>query len=104
MGMCFAMSSNACSFPLTTSRAICVSIRPGLIAFTRMPCLMYSRAAVRIRPKNAIVRCDVVADTRIAGQRANRPVVDDRAAALAFHLPQFVLHAAPHATQVNSDH
>jgi hypothetical protein len=32
------------------SRAICVSMRPGFIAFTRMPCLMYSRAAVRVRP------------------------------------------------------
>jgi hypothetical protein len=30
--------------------------------------------------------------------------VDDRAAALTFHLPQFVLHATPHAPQVDSDH
>jgi hypothetical protein len=34
MGTLLAMSVYACSFPLTTSRAICVSMRPGLTAFT----------------------------------------------------------------------
>src|SRR5205814_5796437 len=53
---------------------------------------------------NAVLGRDVGTDTRVAGQCADRCVVDDRAAALAFHLPQFVLHAAPHAAQVDSNH
>src|ERR1700761_2444909 len=44
---------------------------------------------------NAVFGRDVGTDTRVAGQRADRCVIDDRAAALAFHLPQFVLHATP---------
>ena len=52
---------------------------------------------------HAVLRGDVGADAGIAGQRTDRRVVDDRAAALAFHLPQFVLHAAPHAAQVDPD-
>src|SRR6516164_1570723 len=47
---------------------------------------------------------DVGTDTRVAAQRADRCIVDDRAAALALHLPEFVLHTAPHATQVDPDH
>src|SRR5207248_8226465 len=47
---------------------------------------------------------NVGSDTRVAGQRADRCVVDDRAAALAFHLSQFVLHTAPNAAQVDPDH
>src|SRR6266536_6188234 len=47
---------------------------------------------------------DVRSDAGVAGQRADRGVVDDRAAALTFHLPQFVLHATPHAPQVDPDH
>src|SRR3954451_23157216 len=50
MGTLFAISAYACSSPATTSRATGVSIRPGLTAFTRMPCFIYSRAAVRVRP------------------------------------------------------
>src|SRR6266699_3180651 len=50
MGTCFASSAYACSSPLTTSRAICVSIRPGFTALTRIPRLTYSSAAVRVRP------------------------------------------------------
>ena len=53
---------------------------------------------------HAVLGGDVGADAGVAGQRADRGVVDDRAAALAFHLPQFVLHAAPHAAQVDPDH
>src|SRR5947209_8330068 len=49
-GTCFAVSAYTRSSPLNTSRPTCVSIRPGLIAFTRMPCFTYSSAAVRVRP------------------------------------------------------
>src|SRR4051812_18155705 len=52
---------------------------------------------------HAVLGGDVGADPGVAGQRADRRVVDDRAAALALHLPQLVLHAAPHATQVDPD-
>jgi hypothetical protein len=53
---------------------------------------------------HAVLGGDVGTDTGVAGQRANRRVVDDRAAALAFHLLQFVLHAAPNAAQVDPNH
>src|SRR5438270_6409306 len=53
---------------------------------------------------HAVLGGDVGADPGVAGQRADRGVVDDRAASLALHLPQLVLHAAPHAAQVDPDH
>lgn len=43
---------------------------------------------------------DEISQGTDAGQRADRRIVDDRAGALTFHLPQFVLHTAPHASQV----
>ena len=52
---------------------------------------------------HAVLGGDVGADAGVAGQRADRRVVDDRTAALAFHLPQLVLHAAPDAAQVDPD-
>src|SRR5581483_6414587 len=53
---------------------------------------------------NAVLGRDVGADTGVTRQRTDRCVVDDGAAALAFHLPQLVLHRAPHAAQVDPDH
>src|SRR5207237_2690513 len=47
---------------------------------------------------------DVRTNTGVAGQRADRCVVYDRAAALALHLLQFVLHGAPDAAQVDPNH
>ena len=47
---------------------------------------------------------DIGADPRVAGQRPDRRIVDDRSAPLTFHLPQFVLHAAPYTTQIDSNH
>src|SRR5207253_9940028 len=44
----------------------------------------------------AVLGGDVRPDTRVAGYRADGCVVDDRAASLAFHLPQFVLHIQLH--------
>src|SRR5215207_414476 len=52
---------------------------------------------------HAVLGGDVGADPGVAGQRTDRGVVDDGAAALALHLPQLVLHAAPHAAQVDPD-
>ena len=49
-------------------------------------------------------RRDIGAYTGIASQRADGGVVDDRAAALALHLTQFMFHAAPQTAQINSDH
>src|SRR4051812_34514150 len=56
------------------------------------------------QPDHAMLRCDIRANARVATQRAHGRVVDDCAAALTLHLPQFVLHAAPHTSQVDSDH
>src|SRR5207249_4679257 len=53
---------------------------------------------------HAMFRSDVGSDARVAGQGTDRSVVDDRAAALALHLSQFVFHAAPHPAQVTPDH
>src|SRR5262249_39410024 len=65
IGTFFAISAYACSSPLTTSLAICVSIRPGLTAFTRMPCLMYSRASCQA--DDSVLRRDIGTDAWIAG-------------------------------------
>ena len=40
----------------------------------------------------------------VAGQCADGGIVDDRATALTFHLPQFLPHATPDAPQVDPDH
>src|SRR5262250_2659020 len=49
-------------------------------------------------------RGDVRPNARIASQCSNRSVVDDRTAALAFHLPELVLHATPQPSQIDPDH
>jgi hypothetical protein len=61
----------------------------------------------RSRPRKAdypMLGGDVRRDAGVAGQRADGRIVDNRAAALSFHLPQLVLHATPHALKIDPDH
>src|SRR5438094_2881791 len=104
MGTCFAMSSYACSFPFDD---IAGDLRVDQAGIDRAHSDSVPDVFQSCGPRqadNAVLGRDVGTDTGIAGQGADRRVVDDRAAALAFHLPQFVLHAAPHAAQVDPDH
>src|SRR5262249_15187344 len=53
---------------------------------------------------HAMLRSYIGGDSRVAGQCADRRIIDDGAAALTFHVPEFVLHATPHAAQIDSDY
>src|SRR5437870_9761779 len=62
---------------------------------------IFERSALR-QPDHSVLGCMIGCSARDSDQTANRSVVDNGAASLLSHLAQFVLHAVPHAAQIDS--
>src|SRR5437660_9613846 len=62
---------------------------------------IFERSALR-QPDHSVLGCMVGCSAGDTDQTANRRVVDDGAASLLAHLAQLVLHAVPHAAQIDS--
>jgi Type IV secretion-system coupling protein DNA-binding domain len=76
---------------------------PGETAFTRMPSVAYSSAAVFVRPITAclLLAGDVNAHARKTNQSGDRGIVHDRTAAISQHGRNLVLHSEQHAEHID---
>jgi len=83
------------------SVTIGVVMVPGQTALIRIPRGAYSRAALLVRPRTPCLVAWFGGPAGIADESAEGGAVDDRAAALGAHLGELVLHAGPHAAQVD---
>jgi hypothetical protein len=78
-------------------------MEPGQTALMRMPRGVFESRGLG-QAEDPVLRRVIGSQARIAYDAAERRAIDDRAAAIAEHLPELMLHAVPHAAKIDRDH